>query len=179
MRTLFITLPLALTVACGGGAPADKKDEKKPEAGAKADAEPAKKDEPKADGPAALDLAKIGLVLDAPAGATVGDAIGGSGVMIQGPGIVLTVGEASDFYPKTLEDAKKEAAEMYSGKEIKEETLDNGWVITWENEGGLGKNYWVQARRDIDGKSYECSTTASQPEQQANALAACKSLKKK
>ncbi|HRI10535.1 MAG TPA: hypothetical protein PKW35_22095 [Nannocystaceae bacterium] len=178
MRTLFIALPLAFSIACGGGAPADKKEDKKEAAKGDAKAD-APKEEPKKEGPAALDLAKLGLTAEAPEGAAAGDAIVGDGVMIQGPGIVVTVQVAGEMYPKTLEDAKKEATEMYSGKEIKEETLPDGWVIVWENEGGLGKNYWVQARRDIDGKSYECSTTASQPEQQTNALATCKSLKKK
>lgn len=158
-KILAAVLPLALAFACGG-------DAKKPDA----------KSAPKADGPKALDLAKLGLKMDAPAGAEVSDGIGG-GVMVQGPGLVVNVDAASDSRPKTIDDAKKEV-EMYNPKNIKTETLGDGWALTFENEGGAGANYWVNVRRDIGGKAYWCETTASQPEQQTNALAACKSLKK-
>jgi len=171
MRNILITLPLLLSFACGGGgspaAKSDKKDDK---------AEAAKVDAPKADGPKTHDITKLGLKIDGPGDATIEDMMGSQ--MIRGAGLVVTVKPAGDFFPKTLEDAKKEATDMYTGTEMAEETLADGWALTFVNEGGMGKNYWVQVARTIDGQTYACETTASQADQQANALAACKSLKK-
>jgi hypothetical protein len=168
-----------------------KKDEKKADAKADLKAD-APKDEPAADGaePAAdggkaaepagaagpVDLTKLGLKADAPAGTSIGDAIIGEGVMAQGPGLVVNVEVASDTRPKTEEDAKKEA-EMYTPKNFKSEKLEDGFAVTFDNEGGMGANFFVNVRRDIGGKTYWCETTASSAEQQANALAFCKSLK--
>ena len=77
----------------------------------------------------------------------------------------------------TVEKAKEDA-DMYSPENIKEEKLDDGFVLSFTNKGGAGTNYWVKAYRTFDGKQFECSTTASQEEQQTNAIAFCKSLKK-
>ena len=187
MKQLIAALPLmlALGLACGGDskpASADKKSEKKDEVKA-ADAKPA--DAPPADAPPAaepaaagpLELSSLGLKIEGPAGTEVKPGLGGKGHMVQGPGLVLTVDLASDFTPKTLEDGKKES-EMYTEvTNLKEETLEDGWAVTWENQGGMGTNYVVNVRREIGDKSVWCTTTASQPEQQANALAACKSIK--
>lgn len=150
MKNLFAAVPLALALACGGGA-SDAK-------------------------PTTLELTKLGLKMDAPAGSTVGDGIMG-GVMVQGPNLVVTVDEANDSRPKTGEDAAKEA-DMYNPQEPKTEKLADGFAFTFVNTGDLGKNYWVHVRREIGGKAYWCETTSSSPEQQTNALAACKSLKK-
>lgn len=168
---ILLALPLMLTLAACGGA--TKGDAKKTDAKA-GDAKAA--DAPKAAGP--LDLPKLGLKADAVPDATVGEMIPkGDGHMIQGPGLVVTAQIASDSRPKTVEDAKKEA-DMYTPKNLKEEKLADGWAITFDNEGGMGKNYFVNVRREIDGKSIWCETTASQEEQQTNALNFCKSLKK-
>ncbi|MBW1809631.1 MAG: hypothetical protein JRJ87_15660 [Deltaproteobacteria bacterium] len=124
-----------------------------------------------------LTLAKFNnLKVDAPEGSKAGDAPIGKGVMIRGPNLVVTIEEASDTRPKDLK-AAKEDADMYSPKNMKEEKLADGWAMTFENKGGMGTNYFVQVRREIGGKSYWCETTCSKPEQMANALAACKSLK--
>jgi len=121
-------------------------------------------------------LTKLGLKAEAPAGTDVKDAIVGEGLMLQGPGLIISVEVSSDTRPKTIEDAKKDA-EMYTPKNLKEEKLADGYALAFENEGGMGKNYWVMVRREIAGKAYWCETTASQAEQQENALKACKSLK--
>jgi hypothetical protein len=162
-----------------GDAKADaKKGEAKKDAKTDAKAEDAKGDEGGGGGGSdKVSIDKLGLKGDAPAGSTVGDAVVGEGAMVQGPGIVVTVEAASDSRPKTVEDAKKEA-DMYSPKNLKDEKLADGWALTFDNEGGAGKNFFVNVRRDIGGKAIWCETTASQPEQQANALAFCKSLAK-
>jgi hypothetical protein len=147
-------------------APADKADDAKAPGGGGEDAVAAG---------GSVTLEKLGLNAEAPAGSTVSDAIGGTGVMVQGPELVVTVQEASDSQPKTL-DATKEDAEMYGPKNPKTEELPDGFIYMFENSGGAGTNYWVQARREIGGKTYWCETTAAQPEQQANAVAFCKSL---
>jgi len=128
---------------------------------------------------AALDLPKVGLKADAPAGTEAGDVIGGGvGHMVQGPGLVVNVEAASDTAPKTIEDAKKES-EMFDGvKNLKEEKLADGWLLTFENTGGMGANYHVNARREIGGKAFTCTTMQSTPEQSTNAVNFCKSLRK-
>jgi hypothetical protein len=164
-------------VEAKGDLAADAKAE--PAADAKADAgEPAgdvKAEEPTPAAGGAVELTKLGLKAEAPAGASIGDAIMGEGVMIQGDDLMATVEVASDSKPKTEEDAKKEA-DVYTPKNWKSEKLADGFAVTFDNEGDLGANFFVQVRRDIGGKSYWCETTASSAEQQANALAFCKSL---
>jgi hypothetical protein len=124
-----------------------------------------------------LKLEKIGLQADAPEGSKVSDAMLGDGVMIQGPNLVVDIKEASEAQPATLEAAKEDAA-MYKPTNVKPEKLADGWAISYENKGSMGTNYFVQVRRTIGDKTFFCSTTASNPEQKANALAACKSLRK-
>lgn len=183
MRSILAISLVALfgltTTAC------DSKSEAKP-AEAKKDTKSADaksgdaKSEAKADAPAAaakLDLPKVGLKADAPAGATAGDGVMGNGHMVMGDNLVVGVEEAGESTPKTL-DAAKSDAEMYGPKNIKEEKLADGWVLTFENEGSMGKNYHVNVRREIGGKAYSCTTMQSTPEQSANAVAFCKSLAK-
>jgi len=149
MKTLLAALPIALLLACSGG---DAK-------------------------PAAIDLPKVGLKAEGPAGSEVSDAPMSTGHMVMGPGMVVTVEEASDTRPKTIEEAKTEA-DMFSPKNLKEEKLADGWLLTYDNEGGMGKTFFVNVRREIGGKAFYCSTAAAQPEQQTNAVNFCKSLKK-
>jgi len=151
--------------------PAEEKAEEKPAEEKPAEEKPA---EEKADG-GLLDLPKLGLKGKAPAGSKAGDNIVGEGHMVQGPGLVATVSPAGDSTPKDAA-AAKEDADMYSPLNWKEEKLEDGYVVSFENKGGMGTNYWVTARREIGGKAYKCSTTASQPQQQKNALEFCKSL---
>jgi len=175
MKTLsffaVVSLSLSLSlVGCG------KKDEGgKGEGPAKKATEPApeEKKAPEPAGPTAIE--KLGIKATLPAGAEIGDGVAGDGVMIQAPGLVVSIDVASEMRPATL-DAAKEEADMYTPKNIQTEELPDGWVFTFENEGGMGKNYFVQVRREIGGKAYWCDTTASQPEQATNAIAVCKSL---
>ncbi len=124
-----------------------------------------------------LSLPKLGLTADAPAGSEAGDSIGGEGVMITGPGVVVTIEAASDSRPTTAQ-ADQEEASMYSPTNEKTENLPDGWIHTFQNKGDMGENFFVHVRREIDGKAIWCETTCSSREQQANALAICKSLKK-
>jgi hypothetical protein len=120
-------------------------------------------------------LPKLGLTIDAPGSVDVGDAIMGEGHMLTGEGVgAMTVEIAKT--PQSLDEAKSDA-ELYSPKNQKEEKLADGWVLTFENTGSMGKNFFVQVRRDINGKTYSCSTTGGNAKQAENVLAACKSLR--
>lgn len=133
--------------------------------------------EPAAAASGTVELTKLGLEAQAPAGARVGDAVLDDAVMIQGDDLTVTVSLASDTRPKTEEDAKKEVEGTYKGvKNLESEKLADGWAMTFDNEGDLGANFFVQVRRDIGGKSYWCETTVASVEEQASALAFCKSL---
>ena len=120
-------------------------------------------------------LPKLGLSIDVPGKVEVGDAIMGEGHMLQGESIGAMQIEVADK-KKTLDDAKSDA-EMYGPKDLKDETLPDGYALTYSNTGSMGANFFVDVQRDIGGKTYHCSTTGSEAKQQAAVLAACKSLK--
>jgi hypothetical protein len=142
---------------------------KKEEGGAAA----GKATEAKSAGP--TKLPKLGLSIDAPGKVDVGDAIMGEGHMLTGAGVGAMTVEIT-AKPQTLEEAKSDA-ELYSPKNTKEEKLADGWVLTFENTGSMGKNFFVQVRRDIGGKTYNCSTTGGDANQAAAVLTACKTLR--
>ncbi len=120
-------------------------------------------------------LPKLGLSIDVPGKVEVGDAIMGEGHMLQGESIGAMQIEVADA-KKSIDDAKGDA-DMYSPKDLKAETLPDGWALTYSNTGSMGKNFFVDVQRDIGGKTYHCSTTGSEEKQQQAVLAACKSLK--
>lgn len=120
-------------------------------------------------------LPKVGLTIDAPGKVEVTDAIMGDGDMLMGAGVgAMTIEVAAK--PQTLEEAKSDA-ELYTPKNLKEEKLADGWALTFDNTGSMGKNFFVNVRRDINGKTYTCSTTGSDAKQAAAVLAACKTLR--
>jgi hypothetical protein len=67
---------------------------------------------------------------------------------------------------------------MYSPKDLKADALPDGYAVTFNNTGSMGKNFFVDVQRDIAGKTYHCSTTGSDADQAQAVLAACKSLRK-
>ena len=122
-----------------------------------------------------IELAEMdGLKISVPEG-TEPSMMGGS-VMIMAMEASFTVARASSSTPATLEAAKTEATSMYSATDIEEENLEDGWALTFVNEGSLGTNYWVQVRRTINGTDYWCSTSIGFEMQADGALAACKSM---
>lgn len=121
-------------------------------------------------------LHETGLRAALPEGANVGKALMGDGAMVtSGSTGAVTIAKAKQGSPDTIEKMKKEI-EMYSPKNIKTETLADGWLLTFENKGSMGANYWVKVYRKIGGTAWLCDTTGSQKEQQAGAVALCKSL---
>lgn len=125
-----------------------------------------------------LALPLVGLTVDLPADSSVSKMLGSQ--MVQGGGTVISVKEqkAGPSDDKDLAAAKKSAAMYSPTKFTREEKLADGYVLSFENKGGVGTNYFVIVRRTIGGKVYKCETTASQPEQGKKAEAACLSLKK-
>jgi hypothetical protein len=125
---------------------------------------------------AAVKLDKLGLQLDVSSGADVSSGMSEGGEMLTGEDIgAMEVAPAKT--PQSLDDAKSDA-KMYSPKNLKTETLSDGWVISYDNTGSAGANYFATVRRDIGGKTYMCSTTTNEASRQAAVIAACKSLRK-
>jgi hypothetical protein len=119
-------------------------------------------------------IPNLGLTLQASAGTKV-EALGRK-FLVRGPDFALSVALASKFSPETIAAALKEAKDL-GPQNVREEKLPDGWALLFENTGSAGKNYWVQTRRTMGGRAITCDSTQSTPAQQANALAACKSLK--
>lgn len=158
--SLVLASSLALA-ACGGGGSGDASGKPAGTGAGAAASKPTK-------------LEKVGLTLDLPADATVSDAIGGDGNMVMAPNTTFTVSVAKATDPKTADDAK---AAALATENLKIEKLPDGWVLTSENTGSAGRNYWLTMRREIGGKGYMCETMQSADAQVKAAIAACKSLK--
>ncbi len=120
------------------------------------------------------------LKVELPAAANISEGPG-QGVMIVAPDLVLSISRADSATAKTLADAKK-VAQRYKPQKLQAEKLSDGYALSYENQGHLGRkhyvNYFVHVVRVIGGKAYSCDTTANRPAQKANALKACKGLHK-
>lgn len=130
----------------------------------------------KSAGPKTVTLEKLGISAEVPGDAELSDGIGGGGVMIQGTDLTMTI---EDGAKKPADpDKAKEDASMYNPQNPKVDTLEDGFIMTFTNKGGMGTNHWLMGRRMIDGKAYWCSTTAPNATIVENAVKVCKSLKK-
>ena len=123
----------------------------------------------------AIKLDKLKLQIDVAGDPQVGDAIMGDGVQLTGE-TIGALGVEVMKEPKALDDEKSDAG-MFNPKNLKAETLPDGWLVSFDNTGSMGANYFVTVRRDIGGKSYKCYTTGSNPDQAKACVAACKSLR--
>ncbi len=121
-------------------------------------------------------LTKYPLVIDLPGAVEVEDSIAGEGHMLTGAGIgAMSIDALKE--PRTL-DAAKSDSEMYTPRNLKAETLPDGFALSFENTGSMGTNYFVEVVRTIEGKAYACSTTQGDGKRAAAVLSACKTLKK-
>ena len=119
---------------------------------------------PAKSGPIKLD--KLGLQIDVPGGADVGAGIGG-GVMLQASSFgALTVD--SPKTPQTLDEAKSDA-NMYTPKNLKADTLPDGWTLTFDNTGGAGRT----SSSRCGATSVARSTRARPPRIRPSALPSC------
>lgn len=163
-----LALTVALALACGGESSATKAPGDAAGAGAAA---------PKAAEPAAAtatDMPLVGLKIDLPSGARAAEMMGMT--MISGGGLgALSVKEVKEGEPKTIEAVKKDI-EVYTPANIQEETLPDGFLVTFENTGSMGTNYWIKGVRTVGGKTISCDTNVHSTDQQSKAAAACKSI---
>lgn len=174
-KLLSVALCLALVTVAACSKDKDKDSESSASSKAASGSTSKKSSAKKGSGPESVSIDKLGLEASAPSGTQVSDGVLGDGAMLQGPDLVVQIELATDMTPTTV-DAAKEEADMYSPKNLATETLADGWALTFDNVGSMGTNYFVQVRRELGGKAYWCTTTASSEAQKANALAACKSL---
>jgi len=93
-------------------------------------------------------------------------------------GVAFTVGPTSDFAAKTFEEAKLSKNDYSPTNVQKEEKLEDGWNIQFQNKGAMGDNFFVWIRRTIGGKAYQCETTSTTLEQAAKVEKICLSLSK-
>jgi hypothetical protein len=127
------------------------------------------------EGAAAQKLPKLGLQIAVDGDVTFGDAIMGEGDLVTGSSVGALQIETWKK-PQTLAEAKDDAS-AFTPKNLKADTLPDGWALSYDNTGSMGANFFVTVRRDLGGKTYKCSTTVSEADQQKGALEACKSLK--
>jgi hypothetical protein len=122
-------------------------------------------------------LDKVGLQIDVPGEAIVGDGIGASSQMVNAVAIGgITVTEAGASTAKTLKAAKAEAR-MFNPKNVQGEQTSDGYWLTFENTGSMGTNYWVKTLRQIGNKKYVCEGSPDTAAKAVAALAACKTLR--
>ena len=124
-----------------------------------------------------VNIPKLGLKGTAP-GETEAPTVGqGDPALIMASKFIVTLSEAKPTDPKSLKDGK-DAADLFNPTNLKSENLADGWLLTYENTGGMGTNYFVTVRREIGGKAYLCQTAQNTPEQQKLVVDFCKSLSK-
>jgi hypothetical protein len=87
------------------------------------------------------------------------------------------VSVAKDTDPKTLDQGKSGALLGDKGRGLTGTAIADGWIVTWENTGSMGDNYWLSMRREIGGKGYMCDTMQSNEAQRKAAIEICKSLR--
>ncbi len=170
IRAVSLSLALLLALACGGGGSTSTE-----ATTAGAAAAPAQEAPPAAAAPTTLPPEAGSLQIDLPEGASASVMMGS--VLVSGGGLGgMNVGLVKDGEPKTLDEVKKDI-EMYTPTNLKEETLADGFVVTFENTGSMGTNYWARAVRTVGDKTVSCSATVVREEQRQKAVAACKSIR--
>ena len=187
----FSALTLVLVIGCddapstsspGGGkgdAPPPKnqpetKPKAEPEAPAKAEATPPVA-APIAKGMTKLDFPALSLHAVAPQGATASPATVEGGTLVHASEFVAIVLPAADPRPTTAEAAAKHRA-LRSRRDVKTETLEDGWVVTFREANDWGPVYFAQVRREIAGTPIWCESATGGPRMQAKTVEFCSSL---
>lgn len=174
LRSRFLVPAFAtLLVACGGGGDAGAKKDgassaKPGDAKAAGDAKPAAKP---------TKIEQVGLSADLAEGATVMKGMSEGSAMISTDATTMNVSLAKDTDPKTMEQGKSGAMLGDKGRGLTATAIPDGWIVTWENTGSMGDNFWLSMRREIGGKGYMCDTMQSNEAQRKAAIEICKSLK--
>jgi len=121
-----------------------------------------------------VEIPGLGLKVDAPPGA--GTSRIGDATTISAPGFAISVKAPGEWDADNLAEAETEATNTYSAENIQGETLEDGWALSFTNEGSVGTNYWVWVRRTIGETEVWCSVTAPEEAVQTSGLAACKAI---
>jgi hypothetical protein len=108
--------------------------------------------------------------------ATISDGMEANGVMLMGGDFGALEIDPTDK-KLDLDAESKEVTSLYNARNVKGEKLADGWILTFDNTGSGGDNFFVESYRDIGGKTYKCATTVPKREQAQAAVAVCKSLK--
>ncbi|MFO0618464.1 MAG: hypothetical protein U0414_38075 [Polyangiaceae bacterium] len=187
--TLFAAAAMIALFHVGCGSPKDTAASASPSGGASApNKDAAKKDDKPADKPAekpaekkeeakATKIDAIGLTAMLPAGGQIMKGMSEGSAMITSDATTMNVSVAKDTDPKTVEQGKDSALLGDKGRGLKGDKIADGWIVTWENTGSMGDNYWLSMRREIGGKGYMCETTVSNENQRKAAIEICNSLK--
>lgn len=122
-------------------------------------------------------LEKLGLKMDVetPEDPQVNE-MGEMGTMVSSGKATVTVSAAKDTDPKTIEQ-EKSADDLFTPKNFKSEKLPDGWLVTFDNTGSAGANYFLTVFRKIGDKSIRCTTMLGDDPARAEALKMCKALK--
>ena len=117
------------------------------------------------------------LTARVPIGTEVSKNAVGIGVMLKGPGVSMTIGPDLEVDAASLEAATKNA-ESYSPTNLASETLDDGYILTYESDSDMGTNYWLVGRRQFSDAAYSCGVSSPKKDHQQSAIEICKSLRK-
>lgn len=123
---------------------------------------------------AEIPIPALGLHITAPSGSQVTELLGSQ--LVMGLGMNVNVRVAGDIDPSTIADARSEA-DLFTPTNFVEETLPDGFALTYQNVGSAGTNYWVTVRREIRGTPYMCTSMSGTADEQRAAVDACKSLR--
>lgn len=125
-----------------------------------------------------VELGDLGVRADVPEEADVDDVIVGTeGVTIMGMGVSVNVVPADTaMAPVDFEEAKAEAEEEHNAENLEAEELDDGWIITFDNETSLGDTYWVQSYREVAGQEIMCETSIGYEIQRDGSEDLCRSI---
>ncbi len=158
LRMTAATAALLAIIACGGGGSSD---------------DPSSSSSSEATGGATA-IEALGLEITMPGSASVSELLGTQ--MVSGGGVALSVWPARETDETTLE-GERSASEIFSPTNVQEVTLEDGWQMTFQNQGGAGTNYFVRTRREIGGTAYFCDAMLGSEEAQQQAVQACLSLR--
>lgn len=134
------------------------------------------KAESKADATELQKISKLGLRFQGPIKMKQSEANGQ--VELSNDDIHVNVGPTTDFSVKTFEEAKLSKNDYSPTNVVKEEKLEDGWNIQFQNKGAMGDNYFVWVRRTFGKASYQCEATVTTAEQAAKIEKLCLSLAK-
>jgi hypothetical protein len=170
----------AALVGCDGAKAATKADDKGGDKAAqRSDDKGGDKSTTKASGgtkTVKLDKLKLSMDVETPEDPMVNDA-GEMGIMVSSGKATVTVSAQKDTDPKTVEQ-EKSADDLFNPKNFKSEKLADGWLVTFDNTGSAGANYFLTMYRKIGpDKGVRCTTMLGDDAARQAAIAMCKGLK--